>query len=128
MEAAKFPLTLRVWLKVEDAKTKIPAVVEVGVSVGCPGKAMCQAPGEPALVQEEPVTDKSPAEEAWIQLVDPEERLSKVTAPVAVRAPLRRVDPKTPRVVVGKAVPMPTLFSLALMTKVLDSASKIAPP
>ena len=49
-------------LNVEEARTKIPAVVEVGVSVGCPGKAMCQDPGEPdePPPQAEPVPETRP--------------------------------------------------------------------
>jgi hypothetical protein len=41
--------------------------------------------------------------------------------PVAVREPLSLVVPRTPNVVDAEAVPTPTLFSLALTTKVVVS-------
>jgi hypothetical protein len=56
-------LTLKVESKVEDARTKMPAVVEVGVKAR-PEKVDCQAPGEPAAVQPAPVTDRRPTAEA----------------------------------------------------------------
>ena len=120
----KMELTLNVLSMVEEAKTKIPAVVEVGVRVGCPEKAICQAPGEPAAVQVAPVTESRPEEEAWTHWVEAEARLSKVIAPVAVKAPFNLVAPATPRVVVGRFVPIPTRFSEALTIRVLLSMFK----
>lgn len=52
---------------------------------------------------------------------------STVSAPAMVTAPLNLLVPKTPRVVEGTLVPMPTLFSLALTTKVLLVESTIKP-
>jgi hypothetical protein len=46
-------------------------------------------------------------------------------APVAVKAPFNLVAPTTPSVVVGEAVPMPTLFSLALTTRVSVSKTEL---
>ena len=43
------PFILKVSLNVEEAFTKMPARVEVGVIVFCPAKATCQAPGLPPL-------------------------------------------------------------------------------
>ena len=99
------PLTRSVSLKVEEAFTKIPAVVDVGVKVGWPAKAIWKAPLKPApssLPQE-----RTPVE--LVSMVLQETRLSKVRAPVAVSAPVSLVLPTTPKVVVGTAVPMPTL-------------------
>ena len=48
----------------------------------------------------------------------PEMEESKVAASVTLKVPLNRVAPRTPKVVVGVAVPMPTLPSLALTTNV----------
>ena len=104
--AEKAPFTRKVESKVELALTKMPAVVEVGVRALV--NSVSQAPGEPAAVQAAPVTDSSPADEAWTHWVEAELRLSRVTAPEANRVPLRRVAPTTPRVVVGVMVPMPT--------------------
>ena len=105
----KSELTLKVELNVDDARTKIPALVLVGVRVlASKPVVMCQAPGEPAPVQADPVTDSKPAEEACTQEVAEEERLSKVTAPEANRVPINRVLPTTPRVVEGTLVPIPT--------------------
>jgi len=58
------------------------------------------------------------AEGYWVKVAPVMERL-----PVAVSVPLSLVAPKTPRVVEGEAVPMPTLFSLALTMKTLVSAT-----
>ena len=123
----KLPVTLRVESMVEEALTNIPAVVEVGVKVLWPSKATCQEPGEPAEVHPDPVTDKSPTDEACTQEVAAEVKLSRVTAPVANRVPFSLVAPTTPRVVVGRLVPTPTLFSEAFTTRVLSVLSTIRP-
>ena len=117
-------LTRSVESMVEEAKTNIPAVLEVGVKVLCPEKAICQAPGLPPAVQPEPVVESRPAEEACTQEVAAELKLSKVTAPVIEAVPFSLVVPKTPRVVVGRLVPIPTRFSEALTTRVLRSTIK----
>ena len=44
-----------------------------------------------------------------------------VRAPATVTAPFSLVVPRTEKVVVGEAVPIPTLFSLAFTTRVLVS-------
>ena len=117
------PFTRKVESNVELALTNIPAVLDVGVNAFV--KRGSQAPDEPDTVHAAPVTDRSPAELACTQDVAAEERLSKVMAPVAVRAPFKRVVPTMPKVVVGDAVPIPTRFSLALTTRVL--ASRLRP-
>ena len=93
----KAPFTLRVESNVEEALTKIPAEVEVGVRALV--NRVSQAPGEPVTVHPAPVTESRPALEAWTQEVADEERLSRVMAPVAERAPFSRVAPTTPKVV-----------------------------
>ena len=111
--------TLRVAM-VEEAFTKIPETVEVGVKVL--GKARCQDPGAP-----------SPPKSSLPQVMFPDESASSavqllnvftVSAPATVTAPFNLVVPKTPSVVEGAAVPMPTRPSLALTTRVAVSMTK----
>ena len=114
--AENAPLTRRVLSKVELALTKIPAVVEVGVKALV--NRVSQAPDDPATVHAAPVTESRPALEACTQDAAAEERLSKVIAPVAVSVPFNLEAPTTPKVVVGKDVPIPTLDSLVFTTSV----------
>ncbi len=124
--ADRAPVTRRVLSMVELALTNIPAVVEVGERA-VSAKMDSQAPGAPEELppQAPPDLERSPVASVWTHSVPDPARLSKVIAPVAVRAPFSLVAPNTPKVVVGEAVPIPTRFSLALTTKVLSWVSKI---
>lgn len=85
-----------------------------------------QAPGEPALPpQPLPVPETRPLVSACRHWVEPVMVL-RVKPPATVTAPLNLEMPNTPKVVLGTAVPMPTLFSLALTMKVV--ASTRSPP
>ena len=99
----------------------MPAAVFVGERVAWPSKTFCQEPGEPPelLPQALAAADTRPLASVCTHLVPVPERLSKVIAPVAVRAPLTRTDPTTPRVVDGVAVPRPTRPSPPRTTRAL---------
>src|SRR3989337_971195 len=79
----------------------------------------CQAPGEPpSAPQALPVPLSNPLVSTfrhWVLRV----MVFKVKAPATVTAPLNREVPRTPSVVLGAAVPMPTLDSLTFTTRVL---------
>src|SRR3990167_2107653 len=80
----------------------------------------CQAPfwpGEP-VPQAAPAPLTNPLVSACRHWVEPV-MVFRVSAPATVTAPLNREVPRTPRVVEGAAVPMPTRFSLTFTTKVL---------
>jgi len=102
-------LTLRVLSMVEEPETKMPAVVEVGVSVAWEGKAICQAPGlpDPPPPQAPPDPATSPFVSTCRHWVEPVMVLM-VRAPATVVAPFSLVVPSTERVVEGAAVPIPT--------------------
>jgi hypothetical protein len=121
----KVSVTLKVELMVEEALTKMPAVVEVGVKVAWPEKAFSKAPFCPGAPVPQAaaaaVTFKEPSSSRHLEAV----REFKVKVEVITAVPLSRVEPTTPKVVVGTSVPMPTRFSLALTTRVL--ASRLMP-
>ena len=96
--------TRRVLLNVEDASTKIPAEVLVGVR-SVPQAATCQAPFCPRVLLSVP-QDKSPVE--LESILSQEGRLSKVTAPEANRVPMSLEEPTTLKVEEGTAVLIPT--------------------
>jgi len=98
-------LTRRVLSMVEEPETKMPAVVEVGVSVAA-AKVEVQAPFCPAAAQAEPaeVTTLEPLSSRHLEAV----RLFRVRSEVRVRVPFSLVVPSTDKVVDGAAVPMPT--------------------
>src|SRR3989344_5531788 len=80
----------------------------------------CQAPfcpGEP-VPQALPVPLTNPLVSTFRHWVLPV-MVFKVKAPATVTAPLNREVPRTPSVVLGAAVPMPTLDSLTFTTRVL---------
>src|SRR3989344_5765234 len=80
----------------------------------------CQAPfcpGEP-VPQAAPAPLTNPLVSAVRHWVDPV-MVFKVKAPAMVTAPFKRVVPRTPSVVLGTAVPMPTRDSLTFTTRVL---------
>ena len=105
---------------VEEAFTKMPETVEVGVKVL--GKARCQLPGAPAPPRSSVPQVMLPDESASsaVQLL----KVLRVSAPATVTAPFKRVVPRTPSVVEGLAVPMPTRPSLALTTRVAVSITR----
>src|SRR3989338_1261956 len=82
-------------------------------------KSDCQAPGAPPPPPHSlPVPDTNPLVSAvrhWVLPV----MVLRVKAPATVTAPLNREVPRTPRVVEGAAVPIPTRFSLTFTTRVL---------
>src|SRR3990167_2328972 len=80
----------------------------------------CQAPGEPEepVPQGAPAPDTNPLVSAFRHWVEPV-IVFKVNAPATVTGPFRRVVPSAPNVVVGTAVPTPTLPSLTFITKEL---------
>src|SRR3989344_8122 len=79
----------------------------------------CQAPGEPPPApQALPVPLTNPLVSTFRHWVLPV-MVFKVKAPATVTAPLNREVPRTPSVVLGAAVPMPTLDSLTFTTRVL---------
>jgi hypothetical protein len=97
----------------------MPAEVLVGAKVLV--KMFCHDPGEPAeQAAEAVVTTPEPFSSRQRETV----RLFKVRSLVIVTRPFSLVAPKTPSVVLGEAVPMPTLFSTPLITKtsVLNTA------
>ena len=113
-------------------------MVEVGVRALV--KRVSQAPGEPEAPQLAPVPEMSPFVSTFKHCVEPVMVLM-VRAPATVAAPLRRVVPRTERVVLGTAVPIPTPFSLAFITplevfntppsvkvEVAEAAAEKAPP
>ena|SRR3990167_8423157 len=109
---------------VEDALTKIPAVVLVGVKAK-PPKVLCHAPfcpSAPPAPQAEPVPEMRPLVSICIHCVEPVIVLI-VSAPATVTAPLNLEVPITPSVVLGAAVPIPTRFSLMLTTNTFVSAT-----
>ena len=99
----------------------MPAEVLVGARVLV--NRVWKAPGspEPEPPQAEPVPETSPVESTWRQLLAVPVMELMVKESVIVTAPLNLEAPRTPKVVVGEAVPMPTRFSLALTTRVLAS-------
>ena len=97
---------------------------EVGESVGWPAKATCQEPFWPGA----PVPQAAAAPlinplvstfKHWVEPV----MVLMVRAPAIVVAPLNLEVPRTAKVVLGTAVPMPTRFSLALTTRVVVSTT-----
>jgi len=116
----RVPPTLRVLSMVEEARTKMPAVVEVGVRA-VSAKIDCQAPDEPTpQAPAAVVTTDEPLSSRHLEAV----RLFKVKESVMVTAPLNRELPTTPRVVVGTGVPIPTKLSLAFTTREPESRFK----
>ena len=61
------------------------------------------------------------------QLFEAAVMVFKVKAPATVTAPLNLEMPSTPKVVVGRLVPIPTRFSLAFTTRVLSVVSTMRP-
>jgi hypothetical protein len=119
----KVSVTRSVLLMVEEALTKMPAVVEVGLKAN-PAKVDSHDPFWPAA----PVAQAAAAEMTFKELSSSKHleavREFKVRVEVMTAVPFRRVLPKTPSVVVGEAVPIPTLFSLALTTRVSVSKTE----
>src|SRR3989344_3199985 len=100
---------LRLLSSVEEPVTKMPAAVLVGVMTLVTSD--CQAPGEPPPApQALPVPLTNPLVSTFRHWVLPV-MVFKVKAPAMVAAPLNREVPRTPSVVLGAAVPMPTLDS-----------------
>ncbi len=114
VEAFRSPLTVNPEAKVEDACTRIPAEVLVGVMVDNPSVSFCQAPFCPRVLASVP---QASSPEELVSMVSQDTRLSSVTAPEANRVPTSLVLPTTPRDVVGTLVPIPTFPSPPLMTK-----------
>ena len=107
----------------EEPETRIEAEVLVGVKTLV--VKVSHEPGVPAeQAAEAVVTTPEPFSSRQRDTV----RLFKVRSLVMVTAPLNLEVPSTPKVVVGRAVPMPTRFSLAFTTKVLSAASARSPP
>src|SRR3989344_7709920 len=80
----------------------------------------CQAPAEPDSPPHAlPVPLTNPLVSACRQLLAVPVIVFKVSAPATVTAPLNREVPRTPSVVLGAAVPIPTRLSLTFTTKVL---------
>jgi hypothetical protein len=88
-------LIRKVESKVDEARTKMPADVEVGVKVSEANPADSQEPGAP---------DPPPQPEQESTVRAP----LTVRAPPTVTAPLKREVPKTENVVEAEAVPIPT--------------------
>src|SRR3989344_4999102 len=109
------PETLRLLSMVEEPVTKMPAEVLVGVMTLV--NSDCQAPGEPPPApQALPVPLTNPLVSTFRHWVLPV-MVFKVKAPAMVTAPFKRVVPRTPSVVLGTAVPMPTRDSLTFTTR-----------
>ena len=108
---------------VEDALMYRPAVVEVGARA-VPANTLSKAPFWPGA----PVPQAAAAPEIkplvstfkhWVEPV----MVFRVKPPATVTAPLNLEVPRTAKVVLGTAVPMPTRFSLALTTNVVVSTT-----
>lgn len=114
------PLTLRDESKVEEAFTNIPFVVEVGDRALLIVPLCCQAPFCPGapVPQAALAPATSPLVSTWRHWVEPV-MVFKVNAPATVVAPFNLVVPSTAKVVLGAAVPIPTLCSEAFTTKVV---------
>src|SRR3989344_3574304 len=112
------PETLRLLSMVEEPVTKMPAAVLVGLRVLAMPGFSCQAPFWPEGPQARPVPLSSPLVSTFRHWVLPRMEL-RVKSPVIVAAPLNLEVPRTPSVVEGAAVPMPTLDSLTFTTRVL---------
>src|SRR3989338_3252016 len=112
------PETLRLLSRVLEPVTKMPAAVLVGLRVLAMPGFSCQAPFWPEGPQARPVPLTKPLVSTFKHWVLPKMEL-RVRFPVIVAVPFERVVPRTPRVVLGAAVPMPTLDSLTFTTRVL---------
>src|SRR3989344_3334399 len=96
----------------------MPALVLVGDNAA-PPKMDCHAPFCPEAAHATLVPETSPLVSACRQLLAVPVMVLRVRAPATVMAPLNLEVPNTPRVVVGRAVPIPTLPSLVFTTKEL---------
>ena len=76
------------------------------------------------MPQAKPVPETRPLVSVCRQLLAVPVMEFKVNPPVMVVAPLIRASPKTPKVVEGVAIPIPTRPSLALTTRVEVSTIK----
>ena len=122
VEALSEPEMRRLASMVEDAWTKMPAVVEVGVRALV--NAVSQAPLLPAEAQAVAVPETSPLVSTFRHWVEPV-MWFKVKPPVIVVAPLSLVVPKTPSVVEGASVPTPTRLVSAWTTRVPPSTVRL---
>jgi len=98
-------LTTRLVMVEEAELMRMPAAVEVGRMTFT--AKVSHRPGWPALAQAEPevVTTEELSSSRHLEAV----KLLRVKLPVIMAVPFSRVEPKTPKVVVGRVVLMPTL-------------------